>query len=134
MKSSQLKNNYCFIYRHVLQNRVNIGHFLNRVFCQKAQHFVHFLPYDLLHISSTCSPNTYQFMYGDLQDQYLQWQIYCNIGFSERSFYVAITDSDIASLKSLRTYFDNYLDHIVAKFEQNRLVGNMQSCELAKYD
>ena len=40
------------------------------------------------------------------------------------------TDSDIGSLKSLHTLFDKYLDHILVKFEQNRMVGNIQIFEL----
>ena len=40
--------------------------------------------------------------------------------------FVTITDADIESLKSLRTLFDKYLDHILMKFEQNRMVRNIQ--------
>ena len=38
--------------------------------------------------------------------------------FSERIFFVTIADTDNKSLKSLHTYFD----HMLVKFEQNRLV------------
>ena len=56
------------------------------------------------------------------------------IDFPIRAFYVAITDSDVGSLKSLRTLFDKYLDHILVKFEHNRMVGNVQNWSfLAKY-
>ena len=37
-------------------------------FCQKAQNFVHFLPYDFVQISPACGPNTYQIMYGEIVD------------------------------------------------------------------
>ena len=50
--------------------------------------------------------------------------------FSDRAFYVAIPDSDIESLKSLRTFFNKYLNHILVKFEQTRMVGNIQNFEL----
>ena len=33
------------------------------IFCQKAQNFVYFGPYDLVQISPACSPNTDQIMY-----------------------------------------------------------------------
>ena len=49
--------------------------------------------------------------------------------FSDRTFYVTITDADIESLKSLRTLFNKYLDHMLMKFEQNRMVKNIQNFE-----
>ena len=45
-------------------------------FCQKAQNFVSFGPYDIVQISPACDPNTYQIIYGetlDLKCQYQQW-------------------------------------------------------------
>ena len=45
-------------------------------------------------------------------------------------FYVIITDADLESLKSLRTLFDKYLDHMLMKFEQNRVVRTIQNFEL----
>ena len=41
-----------------------------------------------------------------------------------------ITDADIKSLKSLHTLFDKYLDHMLVKFEQNRMVQTIQYFEL----
>ena len=49
------------------------------------------------------------------------------IVFSDRGFYVTIADADIESLKSLHTLFDKYLDHMLVKFEQNRMVGTIQN-------
>ena len=46
------------------------------IFCQKAQNFVYFGPYDFVQISPACGPNTYQIMYGmtlDFQCQHQQW-------------------------------------------------------------
>ena len=37
-------------------------------FCQKAQNFVHFVPYDFVTISPACGLNTYQIMYGETLD------------------------------------------------------------------
>ena len=45
-------------------------------------------------------------------------------------FYVTFSDTDIGSLKSLHTLFDKYLDHMLVKFEQNRMVGTIQKFEL----
>ena len=39
-------------------------------------------------------------------------------------------NADTESLKSLQTLFDTYLDHILAKFEQNNTVQNVQNFEL----
>ena len=49
-------------------------------------------------------------------------RIYCKNWFSDWAFYVTIADADIGSLKSLHTLFDKYLDHMLVKFEQNRMV------------
>ena len=42
------------------------------------------------------------------------------------TFYVTNSDADIGSLKSLYTLFDKYLDHMLVKFEQNRIVLTTQ--------
>ena len=47
--------------------------------------------------------------------------------FSDRAFYVNHSDADILSLKSLLTLFDKFLDHMLGKFEQNRMVQIMQN-------
>ena len=47
-----------------------------------------------------------------------------------RVFYITIADADIGSLKSLHTLFDKYLDHMLVKFEQNRMVQTIQNFEL----
>ena len=46
------------------------------------------------------------------------------------TFYITITDADIASLKSLHLLFHKYLDHMQVKFEQNRMVRTIQNFEL----
>ena len=38
------------------------------IFCQKAQNFEQFGPYNIVQISPTCGPNTYQIMYGGTLD------------------------------------------------------------------
>ena len=43
--------------------------------------------------------------------------------FSDRAFYVTIIDADIGRLlKSPHTLFDKYLDYMLVKFEQTRIV------------
>ena len=46
-------------------------------FCQKAQNFVQFGPYDFVQISPARCPNTYQIMYGEIVGlpaiQHQQW-------------------------------------------------------------
>ena len=44
--------------------------------------------------------------------------------------YVTIADADIGSLKSLHTLFDKYLDPMLVKSEQNRIVRTIQNFEL----
>ena len=46
--------------------------------------------------------------------------------FSDRAFYVTIADADIGSLRPLHT-FDKYLDYMLVKFEQNRMVRTIQN-------
>ena len=52
------------------------------------------------------------------------------IDFPIGYFYVTIADADIRSLKSLNTLFDKYLDHMLTKYEQNRMVQTIQNCVL----
>ena len=47
--------------------------------------------------------------------------------FSDRAVYVNHSDADILSLKCLLTLFDKFLDHMLGKFEQNRMVQIMQN-------
>ena len=53
---------------------------------------------------------------------------------SDRVFYVIIADADIGSVKSFHTLiiyiFDKYLDHMLVKFAQNRMVRTIQNVEL----
>ena len=44
--------------------------------------------------------------------------------------YFIITDVDIESLKSLHILFDKYLDHLLMKFEQNRMVPTVQNIKM----
>ena len=43
---------------------------------------------------------------------------------------MTITAADIGNLKSLHTIFDKYLNHMLEKFDQNRMVRNIQNFEL----
>ena len=50
-----------------------------------------------------------------------QLKIYFKNWFSDRVSYVIIADTDIESLQSFHTLFDKYWDHMLVKFEQNRI-------------
>ena len=49
--------------------------------------------------------------------------------FSDRTLHVTIADADIGNPKSLNRLhlFDKYLDHVLVKFEQNRVVRTIQN-------
>ena len=53
-----------------------------------------------------------------------------NLIFRLGILYYHIADADIGSLKSLHTLFDKYLDHMLVKFDQNRMVQSIQNFEL----
>ena len=84
------------------------------IFCQKAQNFVFFEPYDFVQISPVCGPNTYQIMYGETLDSHVSvsnGNIKCPIGKSIfavnlplKLFRATVTNADIRSLKSLHTF------------------------------
>ena len=40
------------------------------------------------------------------------------------------SEADIESQKSVHTLFDKYLDHILVKFEQNRMIQDIQKFDL----
>ena len=42
-------------------------------------------------------------------------------------FCATVTNADTGSLKFPHTLFETYLDHMPAKFEPNRMVGNVES-------
>ena len=50
--------------------------------------------------------------------------------FAIITFPAIVANADIGSLKSLHTLFGMYLDHMLVKFEQNRMVRNIQNFEL----
>ena len=45
-------------------------------------------------------------------------------------FRATVANADTGSLKSLHTLFDKYLDHMLVKFEQNRMVRTIRNFEL----
>ena len=49
-------------------------------------------------------------------------------------FRATVANADIESLKSVRTLFDTYLNHKLAKFELNRFARNVQNFELFDTD
>ena len=57
-------------------------------------------------------------------------QSYCKNWFSDRVFYIIIADANIGSLKTLHTLFNEYLDYMLVKFEQYRVVRTIHNFEL----
>ena len=62
---NSLASNNCFSHRNVFQNGVNtflkiVNHLKSSKFC-----IVRVGPYDFVHISAACGPNTYKIMYGE---------------------------------------------------------------------
>ena len=57
-------------------------------------------------------------------------KINLKINKNDQIFYVTISDADIESLKSPHTSFDKYLDYVLVKFEQTRMVRPIQNFEL----
>ena len=76
-------------------------------FCRKDPNCVHFELNDLVQISPACGSNVYQIMYEGTLD-FVRKSVF-------PAFYVTITD--IGRLKSLHSFFDKYLNHMLVKFE-----------------
>ena len=52
-------------------------------------------------------------------------RFFFSVSFSLKLYCAMVTNADTGSLKSLHTLFDPYLDHMLAKFEPNRIVQNI---------
>ena len=108
---------------------------------QKSQNFVYFRPYDFVQISLEC--DTY-FLRNVWKDFRLPMSALPTVaGKSFNSKFTAKIDFPIGyilcyhcwcwhwkSIKSLHTLFGKYLDHMLVKFEQNRMVQTVQNFEL----
>ena len=143
LKNDSLSWNNCFSYRNVLQTGVNaLSQMVLKisVSCQKAQNFVHLELCNFAQTSLACCPNMYQIIYEKLttsgvsicngSTEEFWWQIYCKNWFSDREFYVTITEADLGSLKFLHTLFGKYLNHMLVKFEQKFIVRNIHNFKL----
>ena len=51
------------------------------------------------------------------------------VNLTLKLFHATITNADTGSLKSLHTLFDTYLTRMLAKFEPNHSVRNVQNFE-----
>ena len=51
------------------------------------------------------------------------------VNFLLKLFRAIVANADTESLKPLHTFFDTYMDHMLAKFEFNRLVRNLPNFE-----
>ena len=52
------------------------------------------------------------------------------VNLTLKLFRATVSNADTGSLKSLHTLFDMYMNHMLVKFEQNRMVQNIQNFEL----
>ena len=52
------------------------------------------------------------------------------VNLTLKLFRATVANADIGNLSSLHTLFDTYLDHTLGKFEQNRMVRNIQNFEI----
>ena len=101
--------------------------FKNPVSCQKAQNFMSFGLCDFVQISPACGPNTY-YVWRDFRLPMSALATVAGKSFNgkftvfDQVFFITIADADIGSLKSLHTLFGKYLEHMLVKFEQNRMV------------
>ena len=117
-------------------NALSKNGFKNPVFLSKSSKFRVVWTIQFCSNSTACGLNTYQIMYGE--PLVFQFQ-HCNGSRGNfngkftallRVFYITIADDNIGSLKSLLTLFDNYVDHMLVKYEQNLMVRTIQNFEL----
>ena len=52
------------------------------------------------------------------------------VNLPSKLFRATVANADTGILKSLRTLFDTYSDHILAKFEPNRMDQSVQNLEV----
>ena len=102
------------------------------IFCQKVPNFVYFEPFDFVKISPACGPKTYQFRIVGISNSNIKcpigkWIFVINLEL--KIFRAIVANAIIWSLKALPTLFDTRLDHMLVKFEQNRIVKNIQNFE-----
>ena len=98
-----------------------------------------FIPYDFVQISPTCgSKYLSNSACRDLRFVSVRnGNIKCLFGKSIfavnlplKLYRATVVNTDTGCLKSLHTLFDTYLDHMLTKFEPNRMVRDVQKFEL----
>ena len=112
--------------------------------CQKAQSFVWFGPYDFVQIALACSINIFlkecrplwrdfrlsMSALATVKGKNLTANLLQKLIYRSGILCYTVHDADIGSLKSLQTLFNNYLDHMLVKFEQNSMVQIIQNIKL----
>ena len=99
-----------------------------------------FAPYDLVQISAACGPylsnNVWRYFWTS-NIWVSNGNIKCPIGklifavnLPLQLFRVTVANFDTGSLKFFHTIFDTYLNHMLTKFEPNRMARNVQNFEL----
>ena len=131
-----LASNNCLCYINVSKMASSLSQKRLTILVLKSSYFVYFGPYHFVQISQAYGPNTYQILYGETL--YFQCQQALSV-YSVKSLVSANYNnmmpnrkinfvvncclmSSVLQLKILT--FGTYLDHMLMKFEQNRMVQN----------
>ena len=101
-------------------------HLFFKLRVKKLKNFVFFLSHGFVQISLACGSNTYQ----DFHCQRSRnGSIKCTIrksnfavNFPLKLFRATVANANTGSLKFLRSLFETFLDHILAKFESNQMI------------
>ena len=127
--NSSAFNNNCSSYRYVFQNGVKgLSKMVLKipVFCQKAPNFVYFWQ-----SGSNFNSMWFKHVSNNVgRDFRFPMLAFAKIHFPNEHFMLPLINADIGSLKFLQTLFDKHFDHMLVKFEQSRMVRNMQNFEV----
>ena len=115
-----LASNNCFSHINVFWYGVNT--LSKMIFCEKTQNFVQIGPYDFFfQISISISNGKIKWSTGK--------SIFA-VNLPLKLFRATVANADIGIVKSLRTFLETCLYHMLVKFEQNHIVQTTQNFEL----
>ena len=93
------------------------------IFCPKAQNFVWFGPYDFVQIPPACAPNTSN---GNIK--YPIGKPIFGVNLPLKLFCATVANADIGNLKSLHTFVEKCLYHMLVKL--NKIVNYNEGLSL----
>ena len=107
------------------------------VYCQKSSKFCTFWTiYDLVRISPTCGPNTYQIMYGEILNFHCQQERVVRANLLQKMIFPMGFLCYLnwcwywKSKISLHALFDKNMIHMLVQFKQNCMVRYIQNFKL----